>query len=204
MPRWLMVPPMPTSRPIPASSGDAFELRVTLRHIKPTIWRGLRVPAELTLGQLHDVLQIAFGWEEEHMHEFLIGDMHFGMVDIGDPSLIDENAASLDAVAIEGAKFLYRYDFGDGWEHIIKAKRVQGDGDQAIVCTGGARACPPEDCGGPYGYANLLEVLADPKHEEYAEMKEWVGGGFDPEKFNIAAVNKQLAALSKRLGRRRK
>lgn len=185
--------------------GDLFELRVTLRHIKPAIWRGLQVPAELTLGELHQVLQLAFGWLDSHLHDFSVHDIQFGVVDVEDAFfVVDEHAAPLGAVANAGSKLVYRYDFGDGWEHEVKVERVVAGGEDGIRCTGGARACPPEDCGGAPGFAGLLKALANPKHEEHAAMKQWVGRGYDPERFDLAATNKKLAALAKRLGRRRK
>jgi predicted nucleotidyltransferase len=188
-----------------AEYGDAFELHVSIRDIEPIIWRRLRVPADLTLGQLHEVLQLAFGWTNSHLHDFAVHDVRFGMVDVEDQLFsVDENAAPLGAVARAGKTFLYRYDFGDDWEHDVKVERVLDQGDERIVCLDGARACPPEDCGSTSGYAHMLEVLANPKDEEYREMKQWVGRGYDPEKFDLAAVNKKLATLSKRLGRRRK
>lgn len=189
----------------PPSFGDGFELRVTLRHIEPSIWRALSVPADLPLGALHEILQTAFGWTNCHLHDFRVGDIRFGMADTEDEMFcVDENAAPLGAVAHEGSKLVYLYDFGDDWEHDIAVERVIQGGDGAIRCTGGARACPPEDCGGPHGYAHLLEVLATPKDEEHAAMKRWAPRGFAPEKFDAAAVNKKLATLSKRVARWRK
>jgi hypothetical protein len=184
--------------------GDVFELHVSLREIDPAIWRGLRAPADTTLGDLHEVLQVAFGWQDSHLHDFAIHDVCFGKPDTEDHLFsVDENAAPLGAVAREGSTFVYRYDFGDSWEHEVKVERVVGGGDDAIVCTGGARACPPEDCGGVSGYARLLEVLAKPKDKEHEAMKRWVGHGYDPERFDMAAVNAKLATLVTRLGRRR-
>ena len=149
--------------------GDVFELRVALRHVEPTIWRSVRVPADAPLGVLHDVLQVAFGWTNSHLHDFHVGDIRFGM-----------------------ARFQAQ----------VEAK--EGGDDEAIRCTGGARACPPEDCGGAPGYANLVSALANPKHPEHGELKRWAPRGFDPDRFDIVAVNKKLGTLSKRLGRRRK
>ncbi|NUQ72023.1 MAG: plasmid pRiA4b ORF-3 family protein [Polyangiaceae bacterium] len=118
--------------------------------------------------------------------------------------LLREKCAPLGGIANEGSTFLYRYDFGDDWEHEIRVERVvKGDGKD-IVCTGGARACPPEDCGGSSGYAGLLKVLADKEHGEHARMRQWVGGGFNPEMFDMEGVNKGLASLSRRRGRRAK
>ncbi len=188
--------------PLP-SFGDAFDLRVTLLHIEPVVWRRVRIPAHATLGDLHDGLQIAFGWKNCHLHDFQIADVRFAMSDVEDELFsVDERAAPLGAVTRAGKKFVYRYDYGDDWEHEVSVERMSEGGDE-VTCTDGARACPPEDCGGPPGYERLLEVLADPDDEEHADMKVWVGRKFDPEKFDASAVNKKLATLSKRLARRR-
>jgi hypothetical protein len=189
----------------PASFGDVFEMRITLLDIEPAIWRRVRVPASASLAALHEVLQIAFGWKNSHLHDFLINDIRFSMADVEDELFsVDERAAPLGAVARAGGRLIYLYDFGDDWEHEVTVERVMAEGDESFVCVDGARACPPEDCGGASGYARLLEVLANPNDEEHAEMRKWVGRGFDPEKFDVTAVNKKLASLSKRLGQRRK
>ena len=182
--------------------GDVYELRVTLRYIEPAVRRSVRVPADLVLGQLHDVLQAAFGWQNCHLHDFQVDDIRFGMADVEDAIFsVDEHAAPLGAVARAGSKLVYRYDPGDGWEHEVVVARVFNDGDETIHCTGGARACPPENCGGPPGYAHLIEVLANPENEEHADLKRWAPRGFNSETFDRAAVNKKLAAMSKRLAR---
>jgi hypothetical protein len=143
--------------------GDAFALRVILRDIEPAIW------------------------QNSHLHDFEVGDIRFGMVDVEDELFaVDEHAAPLGAVAREGSRFTYRYDFGDDWEHDVVVESVIANGAQGIACSGGARACPPEDGGGPHGYANMLHVLANPADDEFASMKEWVGRRFDPERFDIA------------------
>lgn len=178
---------------------------MTLRHIDPPVWRALRVPAEVPLGVLHEVLQSAFGWDNAHLHDFRVDDVRFGMRAVEDESFsVDEGAAPLGAVARKGSEIVYLYDFGDSWEHDIVVERVDSGGDPTIRCTGGARACPPEDCGGAPGYASMLEVLARPDDEEHADMKRWAPRGFDPERFDLAAVNKKLATLSKRVVRRRR
>ena len=193
--------PLPVRSPPPAF-GDVLEFRVSLRHIAPAIWRTLRVPADVPLSVLHEVLQVAFGWQNCHLHDFQVGDIRFSTVDTDDEMLaIDERGAPFGAVARAGSKLVYVYDLGDSWEHDIVVERVDQRGDPAICCTGGAGACPPEDSGGPLGYAHLLEVLANPKHEEHAELKLWAPRGFDPRKFNAAAVTKKLATLSKRARR---
>ncbi|HKY40305.1 MAG TPA: plasmid pRiA4b ORF-3 family protein [Polyangiaceae bacterium] len=131
------------------------------------IWRTVVVPAEMSLGELHEVLQIALGWQDSHLHDFEVGEIRFGMVDVEDELFaVDEQAAPLGAVAREGSSFTYRYDFGDDWEHDVVVESVIANGAQGIVCSGGARACPPEDSGGTHGYANLLGVLANPDDDQ--------------------------------------
>lgn len=185
--------------------GDVYELRVALLHIEPTVWRGLSVPADLRLDVLHEVLQAAFGWKNCHLHDFRAGDIRFGMADAQeDLFLVDERAVPLGAVARLGSKLVYLYDFGDDWEHEIVVERVVHRGDASIRCTGGERACPPEDCGGPHGYGRMLEALAGAKGEEHEEMRRWAPRRFDAEKFDLAAVNKKLATLAKRVARWRR
>ena len=113
--------------------------------------------------------------------------------------MVDELGAPLGAVLKHGSSFQYCYDFGDDWQHDIMVEAVTANGQAASECLSGARACPPEDCGGPPGYENLLAALASPKHPEHREMREWVGKRFDPEKLDLVAVNKKLKALSLRV-----
>jgi hypothetical protein len=183
------------------SYGDVLALRVELLHIEPSIWRSLLVPADMPLSVLHEVLQVALGWKNCHLHDFLVGDIRFAMADLEDEIFcVDEDGAPLGALVRAGSRFVYNYDYGDDWEHQITVERViSGSDDEVITCTGGARACPPEDCGGPHGYARMLEVLANPKDEEHGEMKRWVGRAYDPERLDLVALNKKLAALKKRI-----
>jgi hypothetical protein len=182
-----------------------FVFHVALRDIEPAIWRRLRAPADVSLARLHDILQIAFGWTNSHLHDFLVGDVRIGMLDIEDEFFaIDEHAAPFGAVARQDTQIRYRYDFGDDWEHEIPVEAVLESGPETIECLGGARACPPEDCGGTSGYEHLVEVLSKPRHPEHKEMREWVGPRFDPERFDIKAVNKALATLERRGKRKRR
>jgi len=184
--------------------GSTMQLRVELRDITPSIWRRLAVPAELTLDVLHDVLQVAFGWTDSHLHDFHLAGVRFGMPDVEDELLlVDERAAPIGAVAAQGAVFLYRYDYGDDWEHDITVESISepGPGPIVVECLEGARACPPEDCGGPPGYENLLRVLADPTDEEHRDMKRWVGRGFDSERLDLDKLNKKLRVIGRRFER---
>lgn len=188
-------------------SGDAakaplYHLKVSLEGIEPTIWRRLQVPGDANLGWLHAVIQVAMGWTNSHMHQFIVGkrlysDPHLELDD--DLSVLDENTTTIIEVAPRAkTAFVYEYDFGDSWEHRITVEKILNwDSTAAGVaqCLDGARACPPDNCGGVWGYANLLEVIMDPKHEEYEDMMEWLGGKFDPEAFDRDRINKYLRKL---------
>lgn len=183
----------------PVTWHDCLALRITLQHVEPPVWRPIHAPAWLSLAELHEVLQLAFGWKNCHLHDFYSGGIRFGLGNDEEPELIvDERAAPLGAVAQVGGELLYHYDFGDDWEHRIVVESVIANSSDVVVCVGGARACPPEDCGGPPGYENLLRVLANPKDPEHASMKRWVGPRFHPERFEPVALNKRLATLSRR------
>jgi hypothetical protein len=179
---------------------EIYQLKVTLLGTKPPIWRRLLVPADLTLAQLHDVLQAAMGWQDCHLHEFSVGGRHFGRPDpedrlMGMPPVENERTVRLSRVLTRvGAKAIYTYDFGDSWEHgIVLEKRLGYDPTIAYpLCTGGKLACPPEDCGGIGGFYHLLDVLSDPTHEEHDELHDWVGDDYDPEAFSIDHVNRIL------------
>jgi hypothetical protein len=182
-----------------------LQLKVTLLGTSPPVWRRLQVPSDMTLESLHYVLQEAMGWQHSHLHDFQVGRKRFGATDpdVGEPldDLEDESEARLaDVLRRVGAKAVYTYDFGDGWEHSITLERVlpPEPGLYYPVCTGGERQCPPEDCGGVGGFYNFLEALADPAHEEHEELKEWFGGDFDPEAFSVADVNQALAPMRRR------
>lgn len=191
--------------PFPAAGG-ALELKVTLLEIRPAIWRRLRVPGSLTLRELHHVMQIAVGWTDSHLHEFEIDGRRYGMLapdgdEFGEPPL-DEREFTLGAVVRPGARFEYAYDFGDDWKHQIIVEKSPGG--QATGCLDGERAAPPEDCGGPLGYARLLEVLAQPRHPEHRDLHNWVGPHFDPERLDLAAINRALRGAGTAAFRRKR
>lgn len=183
-----------------ASSGSStrvHQLKVVLRGAEPPIWRRLQVPASMTLAELHRVLQVAMGWSDYHLHEFKIAGVRYG-TDDGEgwgPAPKDERRTRLDRVARKGTRFTYEYDFGDGWEHDVEVEDVHDAeaGEAYPACTAGGRACPPEDCGGVWGYGELLAAIADPDHDEHDALMEWVGGAFDPEHLDLAGVNRVLA-----------
>ena len=172
---------------------------MTLLDVTPPVWRRLRVPSVITLAGLHLVLQVAMGWEGSHLHQWQVGDLTYGPPDEeswGEP-LADESAAVLGQVAPLDSALQYDYDLGDGWEHLVEVEAVEPfDGTVVpVACVDGARACPPEDCGGPSGYEHLLDALADPEDLHHDEVVTWVGDRFEPERFERAAVNRRLETL---------
>jgi Plasmid pRiA4b ORF-3-like protein/Domain of unknown function (DUF1841) len=181
-----------------AQDRDAvYQIKVSLRSIRPPIWRRLRLPAGTSLGELHGVLQVAFGWDDDHLHAFEVGKRRFGPQGRGLERVGDERGARLrEAAPAAGSRLRYIYDFGDSWEHdIVVEKILPPDGVPHAVCVGGRRAAPPEDCGGVWGYAALCEILADPAHPEHAERLAWLGHPYDAAAFDKAAINDALAAI---------
>jgi len=182
-----------------------YQLKIELEGISPPIWRRLQVPGDATLGWLHAANQIAMGWTNSHLHQFIVGDRIFSdpVFEMNefedDPPVFDEHKTLLMQVAPHTRSvFMYQYDIGDSWEHIVKVEMII---DRKLLrgntakCLDGARACPPEDCGGLPGYADVLEIIMDPKHDAYESTLEWLGGGFDPEAFSIKKINKYLGKL---------
>ena len=178
-------------------------LRVVLRDVTPSVVRDIVVPSWLRLDQLHDAIQIAMGWTDSHLHQFVVGaDLRNG-ARYGPPNpefhdADNERKVTLQQIAAaEGTHIIYWYDFGDDWIHDLTVTSVSpsDDASDALKCLMGRGACPPEDCGGPWRYQELLEILAQPSHPEHADMLEWFGGEWDANRFDIAAVNTQLSEL---------
>jgi len=190
----------PKKRRQPASKSDLlFQFKITLLDIKPVIWRRIQV-RNCTLGELHEYIQTVMGWENYHLHHFNINGEQYGPPSPDDfdfgMGTIDEDGVQLsDLLPKSGkkTKWIYEYDFGDGWRH-----EVAFEGYPPVekvtkfpMCLEGERACPPEDCGGPWGFADYLEALADPKHEQYEELLEW-RGPFDAEAFDAKKVTREM------------
>ena len=177
---------------------EVISLKVTLRGIRPPIWRRLEVPSRLSLGGLHDAIQAAMGWGGHHLYVFDVAGRGYG-----DPAMVDD-VADDERLTVGGVlkagvrRFTYTYDFGDDWEHEIVLERVlvAEPGVRYPLCLAGKGACPPEDCGGVWGYEELREALADPAHERHEEMLEWLGlqtaAEFDPARFDVEEVNGAL------------
>ena len=181
-------------------TGRAHQMTITLRGIRPPIWRRVQVPGAIRLAALHEVIQTVFGWTDSHLHQFVVAGKTYGQPDDFDEAVEDESGVTLaKALGTRTKRFLYIYDFGDNWEHnVVVEKIVAGNsGSEGPLCFGGKRHRPPEDCAGPPGYQNFLEAVRDPGHEEHEAMLEWVGGSFDAEAFDLAAVNRALVAVQK-------
>ena len=177
-----------------------YILKITLEAVEPPVWRRVQVSGSITLERLHPVILKTMGWRDVHLHEFEVGGRRYGQPEPDEPQYKVEPEWKLTlraAAATEGSRFRYIYDLGDGWGHELLVETIQAPAApfKYPACLAGERACPPEDCGGPPGYANLLDVLRDRTHPEHQEMLAWVGRGFDSDRFNLAAVNRKLKLL---------
>ncbi len=182
-------------------SANIFEIKMTLKDIKPAIWRRVQVRSDITLADLHQVIQFAMGWTDSHLHKFVIDGRDYsaaGMIDDDfEDEIVEEESVHLDKLAAAGSRFVYLYDFGDGWAHDVKVERaIPWESEMKTPhCVAGTRACPPEDCGGTWGYADMLEKLAGSPCTERSELIEWLGDEFDPEYFDLQEVNELLKGL---------
>ena len=181
-----------------ATGAHLYQVKVTLERIKPPIWRRLLVSSTTSLWEFHDILQTAMGWTDSHLHMFESRGEFYGAPD---DELVDsmnnEEHVRLDKVLIgEKDTLRYEYDFGDGWKHKIVLEKILPYAESVVVpsCTGGKRACPPEDCGGVWGYLEILDAIRDPAHPEHKDTLDLVGDSFDPEHFDVAEVNEVLAS----------
>ncbi len=188
---------MATSRHPPVNE-SIYQLKVTLKGIKPPIWRRVQVAGGISLHKLHQILQVVMGWDDDHLHHFTVGGVDFGEPhpDYGLEMRSDRRAKLSQVVSGEKAKFIYEYDFGDSWEHMILVEKIlpAEAGVRYPVCIAGKRACPPEDCGGIWSYAHLLDVIQNPNDPEYEDKIEWLGEPFDPEAFDLDRINRLLNA----------
>jgi hypothetical protein len=174
---------------------EVYQLKITLQDVKPPVWRRVQVK-DCTLPKLHDIIQTCMGWEGYHLHAFEIGGQQYSEPDPdGIMETENERKVKLSQIIDGGIKkFTYTYDFGDNWDHVIQVEKTlpAEKGVKYPRCVDGKRACPPEDCGGAWGYANLLEAIQNPDHPEHEDLTEWIGGEFDPEAFDVEAVNEEL------------
>ena len=183
-----------------AARNEIYRLKVTLDGMAPPIWRRIEVAGTTTLEELHFIIQDVMGWTNSHLHDFAIGRNHISEpadgpgFDFSPPRNSGEDVAvSQLGLRVKG-KLTYTYDFGDSWTHTVLVEAIEHREPKVNYprCTAGRRACPPEDCGGIWGYANMLEALADAKHPSHENMVEWIGTDFDAEAFDLEQVNKMI------------
>lgn len=182
---------------------ETYNLHVALVDL-PNIWRRIQLPSDMLLADLHATLQIAFDWDDQHLHFFERSGTRYGIPDDDDRRVHDQSGVRLSTLISEVAETLhYVYDFGDWWDHRVElvAKCVFMAGDAQPRCVDGGDAGPPEDCGGPPGYRRLIAVLADRQHADYAATVEWLNGFYFPQHFDAGDVNRRFARF---LGRGRR
>lgn len=173
-----------------------YQIKIVLINSKPLIWRRVLVEPDMTLEEIHYVVQTTMPWTNSHLHQFHARDG----ARYADPAFelddtADETRVRLDELLVKPKdRIVYEYDFGDGWNHAIELEKIvaREPKQKLPVCVAGKRAAPPDDCGGVWGYEHLLEVLADPDHEEHEDLSEWVGGQFDAEAFDLKDVNRAI------------
>ncbi|MEQ1903303.1 MAG: plasmid pRiA4b ORF-3 family protein [Pirellulaceae bacterium] len=187
----------PKSKSAMPSNGLTYQFKVTLAGVNPPIWRRIQV-GDISLDRLHECIQTAMGWLNCHLHQFIINREYYG-----DPQLleddpgIDSTKTKLSDILPMGKRrfaFVYIYDFGDSWEHEVVFEGIlpAESGKRYPMCVEGARACPPEDCGGIWGYEEFLTAIANPDHDEHVDLLEWCGGSWDAEKFDPALATKKM------------
>ena len=177
-----------------------YQIQVSLRDSKPKIWRRILISSDLLLSDFHKIIQTTMGWTNSHLHQFIknrtfytrkmADDDFWGGMDSVDYSKIRIS----DLLKKEKDRIIYEYDFGDGWEHDIILEKIDTNGEYKNIptCLTGKNNCPPEDCGGIWGYENMLEILKHPDHEEYEEYIEWLGEEFDSKYFDKNEINEML------------
>ena len=172
-----------------------YQIQIALKNIKPKIWRRILVNSDILLVDFHRIIQTTMGWTNSHIHLFSDGFNQYSPKEFEVESTKDSRTTKLDKILkVKKSKINYEYDFGDGWEHNILLEKILAPDEQLQIpiCIDGKRNCPPEDCGGVWGYSDMLKVLKQPDHEEYESYIEWLGGKFDPEYFNKEEINKKL------------
>ena len=180
-----------------------YQIQISLNNYRPKIWRRLLISSDLLLSDFHKIIQTSMGWTNSHLHQF-IKNRTFYSARLYDDDLWDDmdnvdykKIKISDLLKKEKEKIIYEYDFGDGWNHDIILEKILPHDHKLNhpVCLKGKMNCPPEDCGGVWGYSDMLEILKQPDHDEYESSMEWLGGEFDPEYFNMNEVNEMLKTI---------
>lgn len=186
-----------------AESNQASELliyqcKISLKGLIPPIWRKIQINSDITLSELHRIVQTAMGWGNYHRYHFVIDGITYGALAEIDTIVKAAHEVRLrQVVQSEGSKFIYVYDLADDWQHVVKVEKIlpPEPGVHYPICLTGKRACPPEECGGIWEYSNLLEIMQNPRHPEHREMLEHFGGEFNPEAFDLVRVNRALRPI---------
>ncbi len=181
----------------------AYQIQIALKGFKPKIWRRVLIPSDISMSDFHYVIQVVMGWTNSHLHQFIQYGTYYSEPqeetwdDMDTEDYTDIKVC--DLLDMEKDNLIYEYDFGDGWEHQITLEKVlpKTSETQLPVCLKGKMNCPPEDCGGVWGYADMLEILKQPEHEEYESYIEWLGDEFDPAYFNKDAVNQVFRGMKR-------
>ncbi|MFQ5434039.1 MAG: plasmid pRiA4b ORF-3 family protein [Anaerolineae bacterium] len=175
-----------------------YQLKVVLKEIQPSIWRRFQVRSDITFRELHKTLQVVMGWWNYHLHLFQVGSLTMTdretLAEWGEGGIPDDVARLNEYVQQEGTTFTYEYDFGDSWVHELVLEKMLLADETAVYprCLAGERACPPEDCGGVWGFETFLEAIRNPQHPEHDSYLEWIGGSFDPEAFDLDRITQQF------------
>ena len=166
-------------------------LRIELLDVEPMVWRRFVVPSDTKLPKFNRMLETVMGWEGYHLHMFEVADLRIGRPDEFSADIIDERQLKLEQLLPRvGSRLQWSYGFGDGWEHAVAVEAIEAPSPDVRypICAAGERACPPEDCGGVWGYEHLRAVVVDPAHPEHEHLRDWVGTGFDPDAFDQMAM----------------
>lgn len=179
-----------------------YQIQIELKGFRPRIWRRILIAADSALVDFNKIIQTTMGWTNTHLHQFIKNDTNYTLKmdfddfwdDLNNVDYRTENLQVADLLQVENEKIIYEYDFGDGWEHVVTLEKIlpKDDSIKTPICVAGRMNCPPEDCGGVWGYANILKILNQPDHEEYEDYLEWLGEDFNPKYFNKDEVNELL------------
>lgn len=206
--------PEPKLLPVPATT-RGFRIRIDLQRTKPPVWRRIEVAGDMLMPRLHEVIQAAMGWTDSHLHRFRTGHERNAPelltqfdLDEGDEGMLEDGVRLDQLVAKVGDRLWYDYDFGDGWGHILRVEEVLEEAPAVATCVAGKLACPPEDCGGPWGYTELAdwvrggfaEELRPEVFESAREAKSWLPEEWHPDVFDLAEANSWVSEVSREAG----
>jgi len=183
---------------------EIIQLKISLIGSKPVIWRRVLVNGKMTFQELHCVIQLSMGWTNSHLHEFVVNRTRISepFEDIEDEfneDLVDSSTVTLENEIAKGINsFIYIYDFGDYWEHKVTVEKFLPVNEKIKypTCVAGKKKCPPDDCGGIYGFSNLLKTISNKNDPEHEDMLEWLGGEYDPDYFDLSEINHDLSGLN--------